>query len=125
MSERYLIGIVAAAFLVREVWTLIEWQQGIFYPFPFSDQGISRASYVWIACTNIFLMCLLFALSAYSNKAHTFFVVLFWVQVAEFAEYFLNYNEPWFKLNQIPVNVTTLRYVIMLITGIWTIAWKI
>lgn len=125
MNERYLICFIVAAFVIRELWTIRDWQPGLISPFPFSNQEISRASYIWIACVNIFLLLIFFVLQQYSDKAHLFFTLLFWLQVAEFIEYFLNYNEPWVKFNNIPINVTTFRYLVLLISGLYTMIWKI
>lgn len=124
MNEKYLVGLIVAAFVVKEIWTIRDWQPGTISPFLFSDQEISRASFIWIASVNVFLILIFFVLQEYSDNAKLFFTLLFWVQVAEFIEYFLNYNQPWFKFNSIPVNVTTLRYVVLLISGIYTVIWK-
>jgi len=126
IDERILIGIVFIAFVVKELWTLKEWPSGLGRPFPFSDQEITKPTYIWMICGNIFLIMLFFAMQHSTDKAYVFFTVVFWLQVAELIEFLLNYNEPWFRVHAIPVNVTTLRYVILFFTGLYTlIKWKI
>ena len=121
MRERYLIIMAIAAYSILEVWTIVP-SGRLIKPFPFSGQEIYFQTYVWFACLKVALMVFCYILTQYAGSEYfKLFVVLFWSAVAEFIEYFLNYNEPWFRVMMIPVDVTTIRYTASLLMAykIW------
>jgi hypothetical protein len=127
-KEFYIMAAVILAFVIREVWTLKDFPSGEISPFPFSKQGIYRSTYVWMVCLNLMVIVFLLCLHQYSDKAKLFFQVAIWLQLAEIVEFILNYNQPWIRLSlgvhHVPINVTTLRYVVLFIVSLCTFIWR-
>lgn len=113
MKERGLILLVIAAYAILEIWTLIPDGKYI-SPFPFSDVELNVQTYVWMACIKISFMLFAYVLFQYSHLYEQFFTVLFYFALFELIEYFLNYNEPWFRVYRVPVDVTSIRYTVLL-----------
>lgn len=113
MKERGLILLVIAAYAILEIWTLIPDGKYI-SPFPFSDVTLNVQTYVWMACVKISFMLFAYVLYQYSHFYEQFFTVLFYFALFELMEFFLNYNEPWFRFYGVPVDVTSIRYTVLL-----------
>lgn len=60
-----------------------------------------------------------------SPQAYIFFHAFFILAVLEFVEYLLNYNQYWFTIRGVGINITMIRYVILsVILLIKFVAWK-
>jgi hypothetical protein len=44
---------------------------------------------------------------------HLFVKAAFWFQVIEFTEYLIIYNNPWFYIGGIGINVTIIRFFVL------------
>src|SRR5689334_2223958 len=117
--EFWLMIIIFAGFLLKEAWTLNDWQPGYIYPFPFSDQKIKRPTYFWMACCDIAAVGVAFVMWKYSKYASLFFKWVMWIQVMEIVEFMLNYNEPWMKIGVVPINVTIFRFFALFFVGLY------
>lgn len=111
--EVVLMLLVFAAYLIRELWTLLPFSEEMLHPFLFSNQAVSLQSYLWIAGTYSFQMAIFYCLQSFSRTI--FFQIAFWLTVLEFVEYFINYNEPWFHFAGINFNITNFRYFVLFI----------
>jgi len=120
MREKYLLLSIIAAYAILELWQLLP-SDVVLHPFLFSNQEIMLQTYVWFACLKLAFMIIAFVLYQYSERYWRFFGTLFYFALAEFIEYFVNYNEPWFRILSIPVDVTSIRYTVLLIMlyNIW------
>lgn len=111
---RLLMLLIFSTFLLRELWTLSQKSDEFITPFPFSNQPIKYQTYVWMMCGYGVQMILYFVFMQMSGRrTHLFFSVLFILATIETFEFILNYNEYWFKISGIGVNITTIRYVIL------------
>lgn len=113
-DERILMILIFASFFLRELWTLFPENNNLIKPFPFSQQEIVFRTYIWMMCGYVMPCLFGFVLSEYSSpKAQLFFDAFFVLAILEFVEYLLNYNQYWFKIQGIGVNITNIRYVIL------------
>lgn len=121
MRERWYVIAVIFAYALIELWTLIPNDQFI-KPFPLSTVELNLQTYIWMACLKSSFIILAFILCQYcTDSSFEFFVLVFWFAVAEVLEYFICYNEPWFRIFRVPVDITTIRYTVLSITAfkIW------
>lgn len=109
--SKFLICLMFSTYLIRELWTRFEPE--LIRPFPFSSVELNRQTYIWMGSVYAIqvLLCYIFQSMADGNKL--FWHVVFLLAFAEFIEYFLIYNEHWFKVWSVNVNITNLRYVIL------------
>jgi len=131
MDERILMGIVASTFVIVELWTLIHDAKDadgnpiIRHPFPFSDQGITKATYIWMVCVNGAQCLIMFVFSKLARRTKFFYESLFVMAFLYFLEFFFNYNRPWFLIGDVPVNITTIRYLVIIFSTVYTvIKWR-
>lgn len=114
MKEKYLILFIILAYASLEMWTLLP--SAVYVePFPFSDVKLNFQTYIWMATIKVVFMIFCYVILQYSTwQFNSFFNIVFWFALAEVVEYFLNYNEPWFKILSIPVDVTSIRYTVLI-----------
>lgn len=123
-DERFDVVIVMAALCVPLLWTVLP-NRGTIYPFLLSDQAISSQTYVWIATIYAAFLMFTWVIFRLSTQAKEFFNAAFIVQVCQFVEYFVNYNETWFEIFSFPVTVATLRFPILFYYAIRTfLSWR-
>lgn len=111
---RVLMLLIFSTFLLRELWTLFPKSDALIKPFLFSEQQIGYQTYVWMMCGYAIQIIIYWALiQIVTDKTHIFFNVVFALAVLEIFEFIFNYNQYWFNISGIGVNITTLRYVIL------------
>ena len=110
--------------VIHELWTVINLLQlrklVIIQPFPFSSEQITRERYIFDACGYLIFAILTGVIDYWATWGKFYFRVLFIFAVAEFFEYFLIYNEPWFMIEvrdfmPIAFHITNIRFVVMFV----------
>lgn len=123
---KWIISGLFAAYIMRELWTLLPDSNRMIRPFLFSKTEISIGFYIFIACQYILFAIFTYLLTRYSG--HWFFHIAFAIQILELAEYFAIYNEAWFKIHirkwAINVNITSIRFIVFAMAIIITSIWK-
>lgn len=123
-DERLGVVLVFLANCVVLLWTVLP-DQGLIKPFPLSGQEIYFQTYIWIATIYANFLILTLVIHRYADKAREFFNAVFILQALQFIEYFINYNEAWTHIHDIPVNIGTLRFPILFFYAIRTfITWR-
>lgn len=115
MRGMILITCIFVAYILRDAWSLIPDKFDMVTPFKFSKQEISRAAWFHYAWIYAMFPLLIFLLQWYPD--HWIWHVVFIMTIAELAEYFLSYNEPFGQLRiwnlKLNANVTNFRYIVL------------
>lgn len=117
MDKRVILVLIFLTYLLHEAWTLLPDSTRLYTPFPYSDQEISLASYIYMASGYaiwLILMVVIYQLFEGYEDVMKWFVIF---QIIEFCEYFLTYNEPVFFLptpiSPVGINITSIKIVAM------------
>lgn len=118
MKGKVLMCLMFTGYVVRELWTLVH-NDPLVSPFPFSEQQIYFKSYLYIGSVYCMWCITTYILYAMSTEFKTFWHWVFIIQVLEFAEFFLNYNEAWSTYRDVNINVTNFRYIALFLIIIY------
>lgn len=123
-DERYDVVIVFLANSVLLLWTVLP-DRGMIHPFPLSDQEIPSQTYIWIATIYAAFLLMSWVTFRLSERSREFFNAVFILQACQFIEYFINYNETWFKVYNVPINIAMLRFPILFFYAVRTfVTWS-
>lgn len=119
--ERFVIVLVYSTFLIRELWTLpifpecdpVTGEPKI-TPFPFREMAICFQTYVWMLSGYVVQFAVAIALYMLSKQGKFFFACLASLALLEIVEYLLTYNDYWLYVGKQGINITKLRYAILL-----------
>lgn len=108
--------LILSALVLREAWILIPESSNTFDPYPYFDAQVSRQYYFYFAF--YYASNLLFVYTFYEViKDHKeFFHLWFALQTVELIDYFLTYNNAWFKVGAISVGITLVKLVTLTVT---------
>jgi len=124
MKGFVLMAFAFTAYFIREVWTLCRFRREIIYPYPFAPQQYNYVQTFWsMYASYAFAALFSYILWQAITNNKVFWFCVFILQLAELIEYRLNYNLAWcvadFGVTEIPVNITTIRYVVLLLAFIY------
>jgi len=88
-----------------------------FTPFPYSDVQITRQTYIAFACYYASNILIAYAFTMLVHAFHDVIKVWFFLQVVEFFDYFLTYNEAWFW----KIGITEIKFLILAILIIYKV----
>ena len=114
------IVLVCLAYFVRDVWTALPNYGPLIKPFPLAPEvELHLSTYVWIG--SIWSAMLILCYIIKRRRQALFWNMIFWMQVSEFVEYWVSYNDPIFW----EINISRIRLVLILGLGSYRILkWK-
>jgi hypothetical protein len=128
MNDRVLIALILSTLFIKELWTLFPADPTEINPFPFSDQPITKQTYIWFICYYAIQLIVVHTWYMKFPEWRLVFGVWFIFQAMEFVEYFLTYNESkiWFLIDrhQININVINAKYITIFTLTLRKFLWK-
>lgn len=127
MNCRILIVLIFSTIFIKEAWIYIAENPETFDPFPYYDIQITRQTYIAYACLNAMMLLFAYTLGLLVNKYNEVIRLWFYIQFAEFIDYFFTYNQPWFDIpfTNIHVGITFVKFTALSIMIIYKFKpWK-
>lgn len=118
MREKFMVVLIVSTLLLRELWTLFPDSTVAYKMFPYSDTMITKQTYIWFLCYYGIWLIIIHSWYFKFSDYRLLFGVWFLLQVAEVIEFYFTYNEALyylhFRQHKIGVNVTNIKYVILI-----------
>lgn len=128
MKDKILIACMVTYYFVRELWAPWRFRKEYFKPFPFNPEiEIAKQTYLSMILGYAGMVIITGVIYQMANSHKLFWGCVVVLAALEFVEYPLNYNDFWtwldFGLFKLPINVTILRYFVLLFVGGYEL-WK-
>lgn len=108
---------------INELWTLEPYSTETYKMFPFTDTLISKRAYYALACHYAVQVVTLMVLYAKFDSYRFLFGTWAVLNALEFVEYFFTYNKSIFFLYDFGVNMTNIKFLVLIILSIQQL-WK-
>jgi len=113
--------LLIGAELVDLLFTLVEWDYDRVYQFYWPgffagygdwDGRLTIAGYVYHWCAHVSIMCRVIA--AWISPGGRVFLVVFWLEVADWADFVIHYNHTIFTVQGWPVEFSLFKFLALL-----------
>lgn len=138
MKDKGLVVALVVTLFIKDLWILhpeiLQNYNDIPYHklFPYSDSLITWPTYIYFACAHVVQLIVLRVLWVKFEGYRYLFAVWFWIQSAQFADYFLTYNESkilvefqlFGVMHRLKIGFTLLKLVLLPAMVIFEDTWK-
>lgn len=119
MREKFTVVLIVSSLFLKELWTLFPDSLVTYKMFPYSDTMITKQTYIWFLCYYGIWLIIVHSWYYKFPDYRTLFGVWFLFQAVEVIEFYFTYNEALYylhyKQHEIGVNVTNIKYVVLII----------
>lgn len=134
-DQRKLIWFILSTLWIKALWTLHPdallpaAEIPVYKMFPYSDTQISKPTYIFFICSNTITLIYIYVWGQVFVKYKNLFLVWFVIQMVQFGEFFLNYNEAqiWYYIGpyKLDIDLTLLKIVGLPITFLlYKLIWR-
>jgi hypothetical protein len=118
--------------ILHESYLLVPHSEIEYQPFPFSEQWLTKQSYVFLACKYAIALILVAIIHSLMVEYRHITIWFVWFQFLELGEYFLTYNRELFSQQiiaspiefSVGINITNIKIAVMFIIIAKELIWN-
>lgn len=134
-DQRKLIWFILSTLWIKALWTLHPDallpadQIPVYKMFSYSDTPISKPTYIFFICSHTITLIYIYVWGQVFVNYKNLFLIWFVIQVVQFGEFFLNYNEAqiWYYIGpyKLDIDLTLLKIVGLPVTFLlYKVIWR-